>query len=125
MDKKKIPKKIKPARKSPAPKTLTKEGEIKLIIDNTEYTTFASNKYKNRKVYIPANPKKILAFMPGNIEEIFVKKNDHVKAGDKLLILEAMKMKNEIITTVDGKIKQLLVNKNDKVGKSQLLIELS
>jgi biotin carboxyl carrier protein len=105
-------------------KKVHKEREILFNIDNTDYRTTLSPKYLTRKAYKPIEPKKLLAFMPGNIEEIFVKKSDIVKAGDKLLVLEAMKMKNEIIAPVDGKVKQVYVNKDDKVVKNQLLIEL-
>jgi biotin carboxyl carrier protein len=111
-------------KESQTEKSGLKEGEAIFVIDNTEYRTTLSYKYLNRKPYKPRDPKKLLAFMPGNIEAIFVKKNDPVKIGDKLLVLEAMKMKNEIISPIDGKIKQVFVNKDDKVTKNQLLIEL-
>jgi pyruvate/2-oxoglutarate dehydrogenase complex dihydrolipoamide acyltransferase (E2) component len=47
-----------------------------------------------------------------------------VKAGDKLLILEAMKMNNIIAAPVNGKIKKLHVSDGDKVANKQLLIEI-
>ncbi len=124
MKKKKIEKKLTKPKKGQEQNAVHTEGEVLFNIDNTDYRTTLSPKYLTRKEYKPADPKKILAFMPGNIEEIFVKKSDIVKAGDKLLVLEAMKMKNEIIAPFDAKIKQLNVNKDDKVMKNQLLIEL-
>lgn len=124
MKEKKVDKKEAKSKVSKKIDNSLKEGESIFVIDNTEYKTTLSYKFKNRKPYIPHDPKKLLAFMPGNIEEIFVKKSDPVHVGDKLLVLEAMKMKNEIISPIEGKVKQVLVTKGDKVVKSQLLIEL-
>jgi len=124
MRKKKVEKKETKVKKSQIQEPDLTEGESIFIIDNTEYRTTLSFKFKNRKAYKPVDPKKLLAFMPGNIEEIFVKKNDPVKIGDKLLVLEAMKMKNEIISPIEGKVKQVHVLKDEKVVKNQLLIEL-
>ena len=124
MRKKKVEKKETKVKKSQIQEPDLKEGESIFIIDNTEYRTTLSFKFKNRKAYKPVDPKKLLAFMPGNIEEILVKKNDPVKIGDKLLVLEAMKMKNEIISPIEGKVKQVHVLKDEKVVKNQLLIEL-
>lgn len=61
--------------------------------------------------------------MPGLVIEWFVKEGDEVKTGDKLLILEAMKMENVIKSTGDGIIKKLHVNKGVAVEKNQVLID--
>lgn len=46
----------------------------------------------------------VLAPMPGNILSLNVKSGDHVSAGDVILILEAMKMENEIVAPIDGTV---------------------
>ena len=53
--------------------------------------------------------------MPGNILDVKVKVGDSVKKGDVLIILEAMKMENEIMAGADGKIASVNVNKGDSV----------
>lgn len=95
-----------------------------LIINDTVYTTKLTNKYKLRKPYVAPDPKKILAFIPGIIQNIAVKKGQQVKEGDQLLILEAMKMKNTLTAPINGKIKEIKVKCGDMVLKNQLLIEL-
>lgn len=94
------------------------------IVDYTEYKTKLSRKYTLRKPYIPKDPKRIMSFIPGTIVKIYVKEKDKVKAGDKLLILEAMKMKNDIVTSINGKIKKIHVKVDERVANKQLLIEL-
>jgi biotin carboxyl carrier protein len=93
-------------------------------VDFSEYKTKLSTKFLLRKPYKPANPKKIISFIPGTIRKVYIKQGAKVKAGDKLLVLEAMKMKNDIITTINGKVKKILVSENDIVANKQLLIEL-
>jgi biotin carboxyl carrier protein len=66
----------------------------------------------------------IKAPMPGLIVDLRVKDGDVVKAGDPLLVLEAMKMENIIKSPGDGLIKKVNVKKGDRVEKGQLLIEL-
>ena len=63
--------------------------------------------------------------MPGNILRIDVKEGDKVKAGQTLLILEAMKMENNINADKDGKITAINVNKGDSVleGNDLVIIE--
>ena len=62
--------------------------------------------------------------MPGKILEVLVKTGDSVKAGDTLLILEAMKMQNAILASTKGIIKKVLVKEGATTSKSDLLIEL-
>lgn len=96
----------------------------KLVIDDTVYETVLTAKYMKRKPYTPPNPNKIIAFIPGNIREIYVKVGQKVKKGDKLLILEAMKMKNTIYAEFDCSIKNIVVFQDQQVAKNQLIMEL-
>ena len=64
----------------------------------------------------------VTAPMPGNILDVKVKAGDSVKAGDTLLILEAMKMENEISAPQDGTIASVNVRKGDVVNSGDLLI---
>ncbi|MDR1737935.1 MAG: biotin/lipoyl-binding protein [Candidatus Symbiothrix sp.] len=63
--------------------------------------------------------------LPGVILDVFCKSGDTVKKGQKLLILEAMKMENVINADRDGTVKEIKVNKGDSVleGAELLVIE--
>lgn len=62
--------------------------------------------------------------IPGQIININVSKGDKVLNGQKLLILEAMKLENVITSTIDGVVKNILVSEGDVVQQGQLLIEI-
>ncbi|MGC9332054.1 MAG: biotin/lipoyl-containing protein [Bacteroidales bacterium] len=68
--------------------------------------------------------KEIRAIIPGTIQEILVMPGDKVKAGQPVLVLEAMKMRNRIQTEFDGEVKKVLVKTGDKVSKNTLMVEL-
>ncbi|MAT40314.1 MAG: acetyl-CoA carboxylase biotin carboxyl carrier protein subunit [Ectothiorhodospiraceae bacterium] len=95
-----------------------------LIIDDATYQTKYTKKYERRKKYAAANPDHILAYIPGVIQEINVKVGDTVKWGDKLLVLEAMKMRNDVVAPKDGVVKAIKVKTGQMVPKNHLLIEL-
>ena len=63
--------------------------------------------------------------MPGNILRIDVKEGDKVKAGQTLLILEAMKMENEIAAPKDGTVVQIATSKGAVVETGTPLIVLA
>jgi len=63
----------------------------------------------------------IKAPMPGTIVSVEVAPGQSVKAGDIIMILEAMKMENDIVAPVDGVIKQILVNKGASVNTDEIL----
>jgi biotin carboxyl carrier protein len=65
----------------------------------------------------------IKAPMPGLIIDLKVKSGDVVKAGDSLLILEAMKMENIIKSPGEGVVKSVKIKKGESVEKNQVLIE--
>jgi biotin carboxyl carrier protein len=66
----------------------------------------------------------IEAPMPGKITELLVEENKHVKEGEALLILEAMKMQNEILSQVAGKVRKIHVKAGDSVSKDEILLEI-
>ena len=72
----------------------------------------------------PAGEGVVTAPMPGKILRILVKEGESVKTGQGLLILEAMKMENEIPSPKDGVIKKILVKEGDTVDTGQPLIEI-
>ena len=63
--------------------------------------------------------------MPGTIVDIKVKAGDAVKAGDVLVIFEAMKMENEIQAAADGTVAAVYVNKGDSVESGQALLAMN
>lgn len=66
----------------------------------------------------------VVAPMPGNINAVKVTSGQQVKKGDVLVVLEAMKMENEIYAERDGKIGQVFVQKGATVGTGTPLVEL-
>ncbi len=62
--------------------------------------------------------------MPGRVIKIAVKIDDTVKPGDTLLILEAMKMQNEIKASIEGKVKSISVSEGSVVDPSISMIEI-
>ncbi len=68
---------------------------------------------------------KILAPLPGVVLSVAVAPGDSARAGDTLLVLEAMKMENVIRADSDCTVQAVHVRKGDKVEASQLLLEVS
>ena len=93
-----------------------------LTVEGVKYKTLLTQKYKDRKPYQETDFRIVKAFISGAICDIYVKVGSSVKAGDPLLILEAMKMKNIILAPQDGIIKSIDVKTANKVIKGDLLV---
>ncbi|MBO4691885.1 MAG: biotin/lipoyl-binding protein [Bacteroidales bacterium] len=65
---------------------------------------------------------KVTSPLPGVILDVAVKEGDAVKKGDKVIVLEAMKMENVIEATADGVIKEIKVKKTDSVLEGDVLV---
>lgn len=63
--------------------------------------------------------------MPGNIIRVDVKQGDTVKAGQILIILEAMKMENEIVSPKDGTVAQVVTSKGSVVDTGAPLVVIA
>jgi len=64
----------------------------------------------------------VIAPMQGLIVKIPVKAGDEVKLGDVVAVLEAMKMQNDIVTTVAGRVSQVYVKEGEVVSPNQPLL---
>jgi biotin carboxyl carrier protein len=72
----------------------------------------------------PAGPAPILAPMPGMIVRVSVKAGDRVEAGQGVVVMEAMKMENELRATAAGVVKSVEVSPGTAVEKGALLVAL-
>jgi len=110
---------------------------INVLGQDTDYTVFTRNSFRTIKIFndemlLHESLKKgggaggdtqLKSGMPGKIIEIFVKVGDEVKAGKPLLIMEAMKMENEMRAASDVKIKEICVKQGDSVESGAVLIK--
>ena len=95
-----------------------------LRIGDTIYRTKVPDSFKTRVKYEVPNPRKLLAFIPGTIAEIRIKKGQKVKEGEILMLLEAMKMKNHVKAPFDGIVKSISVKVGQVVSKNFMMAEL-
>ena len=72
-----------------------------------------------------ANPQHIAAPLPGMISEVAVKPGDEVKEGDKLVVIEAMKMLTTVSAPADGTIAEVLLEKGKSADTGDLLVTLN
>jgi biotin carboxyl carrier protein len=109
---------------------------VDVINKGTEYTVYTRGAYKTFKVY---NEEALLheslkgggglggganltSGMPGKIVKIFVKPGDELKEGDPILIMEAMKMENEMRAASAVKIKEIMVKEGENVESGAELV---
>jgi len=62
--------------------------------------------------------------MPGRVVKILVAVDDRVKAGDPLLIIEAMKMESQVPAPIDGRVTVILAAEGDNVKTDETVIQL-
>ena len=100
------------------------EGLVDFAIVSMKYKTKLTKKFENRTQYEAPNPNNIISYIPGTIVEIKVKEGQKVKEGESLLILEAMKMRNQIEMPRDGKVKAIKVVEGDRIPKNRIMVEI-
>ena len=104
---------------------MEEEKQDSLLIDDARYETEIPERYTGKGKVEDSHPGEICAIIPGVIVDIKVWKGQTVNAGEVVLILEAMKMYNDIEAESDGTVTEILVSKGDKVAKGQLMIKLN
>jgi len=63
--------------------------------------------------------------LPGLIIDVKVKEGEKVRAGQNVVVMEAMKMENQIQATIDGTVKKIFVKKGDNVAEGDTLVEIA
>jgi len=106
------------------------QNQYEILVNGVSYPISVESpfSYKRRK-YLAKNKEiskveRIQAPMPGKIVEFLVEENQEIKVGEPLLILEAMKMQNEIVSNIQGKINKINFHADDTVMKDDILIEV-
>lgn len=95
-----------------------------IIVHSAKYETTYTKKYMNRKVWVEPNFNHIKSYIPGTIIDILVKEGQVLKGGDSIIVLEAMKMYNDVQMPFKGKILKINIEKGQKVPKNFLMIEI-
>ena len=106
------------------------QNKYEVLINNVSYTFSIETpiSFRRKRFLQKQQPDKqeaqVIAPMPGKIVDIMIEDGAEVKEGDPVLILEAMKMQNEITANKTGTIKHINVKSGDNVNKDDVLIEL-
>lgn len=99
-------------------------GLTGLTINDTTYRTRLTRKFRGRKAWAPPDPRRVEAFIPGAIREVFVAPGQRIARGAPLLVLEAMKMQNTVGAPSDLTVTRVHVAPGAVVAKGQLLLEV-
>jgi biotin carboxyl carrier protein len=73
----------------------------------------------------PVGPRPVVAPMPGMVLRVEVKEGDRVEEGQGIVIIEAMKMENELRAAATGIVTRVHIEEGQAVGKDQILVELA
>ena len=92
---------------------------------NASSATTESSAPTTKPAAAAASGKPVVAPLPGTINEIKVKVGDKVNAGDTVVVLEAMKMQNNIDAETSGTIASINVNKGDAVMEGDTLVTIA
>jgi glutaconyl-CoA/methylmalonyl-CoA decarboxylase subunit gamma len=92
---------------------------------NASSATSESSAPTTKPAAAAASGKPVVAPLPGTINEIKVKVGDKVNAGDTVVVLEAMKMQNNIDAETSGTIASINVNKGDAVMEGDTLVTIA
>ncbi len=113
------------------PESTPDEGSVKLLVDAKEYevevrgTAGARTRPKAKAKTTSAGAAgAITAQMTGRVIRVDVKTGDQVAEGQILLIIEAMKMENEIAAPMPGKVKEVAVAAGARVSEGDLLVQI-
>jgi biotin carboxyl carrier protein len=93
-------------------------------VTSARYLTLLTKKFEKRKVWQKLDPKEVRSFIPGSIIEIHAKPGQKMKAGEIVLILEAMKMYTKVEMPFDGVIKEINVKNGDRIPKNMVMVTI-
>ena len=110
-----------------------KDGQMKVTVNGQTYQVEVPHKKAKgpQVVMAPAaaevqqgGAKNVSSELPGTVTKINVAAGQHVKRGEVLLVIEAMKMANDIVSEVDGTVQRVAVSQGQSVNQGDLLVEM-
>lgn len=104
---------------------MSEEKELKdLIIQGAVYKTTFTRKFEERVNWEAPDVNMLYSFIPGTIIDIYVKPKQKLKEGETILLLEAMKMQNQVRMPFDGEIVKIHVKKDEVIPNRYLMVEI-
>ena len=117
-------------RKYPVEIVRSRQNKYEILFNDISYTFTVETPFSLKRLRVlnsgkgKADKELLKAPMPGKIIDVLVREGATVLRGEPLVILEAMKMQNEIQSPVNGKVVAISTRPNTNVMKDDLLIEI-
>lgn len=117
-------------RKYPVEVVRSRQNKYEILFNDISYTFTVETPFSLQRMKVLHSTKgkreheSLKAPMPGKIIDVLVREGSNVLRGEPVVILEAMKMQNEIQSPVNGKVIKVSVKANDNVMKDDVLIEI-
>jgi len=117
-------------RKYPVEIVRSRQNKYEILFNDISYIFTVETPFSMKRMKVLSTGKvktekeSLKAPMPGKIIDVLVREGSNVLRGEPLLVLEAMKMQNEIQSPVNGQIIRVLAKPDSNVMKDDLLIEI-
>lgn len=117
-------------RKYPVEIVRSRQNKYEILFNDISYTFTVETPFSLQRMKVLSSSKSkaekefIKAPMPGKIIDVLIREGASVLRGEPLLILEAMKMQNEIMSPVSGTVVKVSAKPNTNVMKDDLLVEI-
>ncbi len=117
-------------RKYPVEIVRTRQNKYEILFNDISYTFTVETPFSLKRMKVLGSSKgktgmeSVRAPMPGKIIDVLVREGAQVRRGEAVVVLEAMKMQNEIQSPVDGQIVKIQVKASANVMKDDILVEI-
>jgi biotin carboxyl carrier protein len=117
-------------RKFPVEIVRSRQNKYEILFNDISYTFTVETPFSLKRLRVlnsgkgKAEKEVLKAPMPGKIIDVLVREGSNILRGEPVVILEAMKMQNEIISPVKGKVISVNTKSGTNVMKDDLLIEI-
>jgi len=117
-------------RKYPVEIIKSRQNKYEILFNDISYTFTVETPFSLQRMKVLSSKKGkveqelIKAPMPGKLIDILVREGANILRGEPMLILEAMKMQNEILSPVNGKVIKVHAKANTNVMKDDVLVEI-
>jgi biotin carboxyl carrier protein len=117
-------------RKYPVEIVRSRQNRYEILFNDISYTFTVETPFSLQRMKVlqsgkdKATAELVKAPMPGKIVDVLAREGAYIQRGEPIVILEAMKMQNEILSPVNGTITKISVKANSNVIKDELIAEI-